>query len=432
MGQRNAAVGVLMVLLLWACGGPDAVDHTTAGASDTAALDPARALLGTTSQQATIDKDPVTEAAFELVPATVHLARGGDLHLKVPRGYELKVACEGLARPRFLTLSPDGRMFVTDMHDQTDNKKGRVCILSGWNEEQGRFTRTRVFLDSLRNPNQVAFYVHDGDTLLYVTTTDRLLRYDYHAGDTVCSGSPTVVTSFPAEGLGYKYGGWHLTRSLAIHKDKLYVSVGSSCNACLETDDMRATVLEMDPDGRNIRIYATGLRNAVGLKWVLGDLFATDMGSDQFGTEAPEDRLLVVQDAGFYGWPYFLQKGNTVYRDTAFDHLAANRPVPPDPAYAALGAHTAALGFDYFQHFSDEALRGRFLVALHGSGAVRLGKGYEIVRVRKGEKAEPVITGFLQGEERYGRPCDVHMRDDRSFFFTDDLGGVVYLVRRKG
>ncbi len=234
----------------------------------------------------------------------------------------------------------------------------------------------------------------------------------------------------PSYGLSYKYGGWHLTRSIAFHNDKLYVSVGSSCNACIETEEVRATILEMDPDGRNRRIYASGLRNAVGLKWVGDQLFATDMGSDQYGTEAPEDKLQLVTDGGYYGWPYYYQRGDSVLVDTAFakPHMRLRGCAP---AYAALGAHTAALGLDLFHSYDDPRLKGWFVVALHGSSVVSMSKGYRIVRVQHGHPVEALVDGFLQGNDRVGRPCDVLMRDAQSFWFTDDLNGVLYLVRRK-
>lgn len=371
------------------------------------------------------DRGPIT-----LAPAIVRLAKGLSFDLHIPEGYELKVAAEGMDRLRFITPSPDGRMFITDMHDLTDNKKGRVYILSGWNEDSARFTHRHVYVDGLRNPNQVAFYTTTADTFLYVATTNNLFRYPFHAGDTLPGTPPTTIDTFPNYGLNYKYGGWHLTRSLAFDHDKLYVSIGSSCNACIEKEDVRATILEMDPDGRNQRIYASGLRNAVGLKWIMGDLFATDMGSDQFGTEAPDDKLHHVVEDGFYGWPYFYQSGSEVLMDTDFAKPNM-RLRSPEKAYAVLGPHAAPLGFDLFTDFADEHLRNSFVVALHGSSVVKMGKGYAIVRVRPGYPPEKVVDGFLQNGERYGRPCDVRMRDARSFWFTDDMNGVLYLVRAK-
>lgn len=371
------------------------------------------------------DRGPI-----KLVPVKVALARGGEFELSVPEGYELKVAAEGMERSRFITPSPDGRMVITDMHDLTDNKKGRVYILSGWNEDSARFAHRHVYLEGLRNPNQVAFYSTSADTFLYVATTNNLLRYPYHAGDTLPAAAPTTIDTFPNYGLNYKYGGWHLTRSLAFLGDKLYVSIGSSCNACIEKEDVRATILEMDPDGRNQRIYASGLRNAVGMRWIMDELFATDMGSDQFGTEAPDDKLQRIIENGFYGWPYFYQSGDSIVMDTAFARPNM-RLRPPRQAYSALGPHTAPLGFDLFTDFKDERLRNSFVVALHGSSVVKMGRGYAIVRVRPGYPPVNVVDGFLRNGERYGRPCDVSRRDAESFWFTDDMNGVLYLVRPK-
>lgn len=376
-------------------------------------------------------RDFKDRGAITLVPQRVALAEGAAFDLRIPEGYELKVAAEGMDRLRFMTPSPDGRMFITDMHDLTDNRKGRIYILSGWNEDSARFSDRRTYIDNLRNPNQVAFYMTATDTFLYVATTDNLLRYPFHAGDTVPGVPPTTIDTFPNYGLNYKYGGWHLTRSLAFDHGKLYVSIGSSCNACIEKEDVRATILEMDPDGRNQRIYASGLRNAVGLKWIMGDLFATDMGSDQFGTDAPDDKLQHVVDGGFYGWPYFYQSGDEIVMDTGFAKPNM-RLRSPEKAFATLGAHAAPLGFDLFTGFADEHLRNSFVLALHGSSIVRMGKGYAIVRVRPGYPLEKVVDGFLQNGARYGRPCDVRMRDARSFWFTDDMNGVLYLLRAKG
>ncbi len=377
------------------------------------------------------------EGPINLVRAHVHLAKGLDFDLRIPKGYELKVAAEGFERLRFMCGATSDRLFITDMHDLTDNKRGKVYMLSNWNEDSARFLTRETCFEGLRNPNQVLAYSDSLHHWLYLATTDKLLRYPISDRDVFSAGTPEVVDTFPAYGLSYKYGGWHLTRSLAMNNGKLYVSVGSSCNACIEKEDVRATILEMDPDGKNKRIYATGLRNAVGMHWIMGDLFATDMGSDQFGIEAPEDKLQRVVDGGFYGWPYFYQTGDEVVLDTAFakPNMRLRSPLP---AYVALGPHTAPLGFEFFDRFADDRLRNCFVVALHGSSVVPMAKGYSIVRVRKGEPTVPVVTGFLQHGERFGRPCDILVRrpegptrDPESFWFTDDLNGVLYLLRKK-
>ena len=275
----------IAVAVFTSCG-PDVPAPTWEGTDgkDTLQVDHAPADLTAIQLLAQDAREFKDRGAIALAANGVRLAKGLSFDLRVPEGYELKVAAEGMDRSRFITPAPDGRVFITDMHDLTDNKKGRVYILSGWNEDSARFAKRQVYLEGLRNPNQVAFYSTATDTFLYVATTNNLFRYPFHAGDTLPTAEPTVIDTFPNYGLNYKYGGWHLTRSLAFQGDKLYVSIGSSCNACIEKEDVRATILKMDPDGRNQRIHASGLRNAVGLKWIMGDLFATDMGSDQFGT----------------------------------------------------------------------------------------------------------------------------------------------------
>ena len=111
----------------------------------------------------------------------------------------------------------------------------------------------------------------------------------YNRGDNKPPDSGQVIARFPDYGLSYKYGGWHLTRSLAFHNEKLYVSVGSSCNACVETEEIRAVVLEMNPDGTDAKIFARGLRNSVGIKWIGNELWGTGMGRDLAGPDKPED-----------------------------------------------------------------------------------------------------------------------------------------------
>src|SRR5215216_5194388 len=197
-------------------------------------------------------------------------AKGRAFNLYLPAEFEIKVARMGLKRARFLAKAPDNRIFVTDMFNRTDNKKGAVYILEQFDAESGRFNKITPYLTGLRNPNSIAFHTEKGGGhWFYLALTDRLLRYKYTPGENSPSSSPELLATFPDYGLNYKYGGWHLTRTIAIGENgKLYVSVGSSCNACEEKEPVRATVTEMYLDGKNQRVFAGGLRNAVGLKLV--------------------------------------------------------------------------------------------------------------------------------------------------------------------
>lgn len=374
-------------------------------------------------------------AAFHLLPHHIVLQKGIELDLSIPQGYQISVAAEGLRRLRFLSKSPDGRLFATDMFDKSDNKRGRVYIFSGWDDSTHRFKKINTFLDSLHNPNQVAFYTRNDSSFIYIAETGQLRYYYYHAGDTIATGSPTVIATFPDYGLSYKYGGWHLTRSIAFHNNKLYVSVGSSCNSCIEKESVRATILEMNPDGSDSKIFAAGLRNSVGLKWAGNQLWATSMGRDLIGPDKPEDLLLRVERNTHYHWPWYYQYQGRIYPDAQMQDSAADNHINistvPPLAFTGFKAHTAPLGLAYFSDFADAALNNALVVALHGSTSVWRQRGNAIVKANGGNRYTAIVEGFLTGKtdsERKGRPCDVLMNDRTSFFFSDDHQGVLYYV----
>jgi glucose/arabinose dehydrogenase len=248
-------------------------------------------------QQTTAKKVPRPK----LVPHRISLSGKGSFDLNLPPGFEISVAAEGLRRVRFMARSPDGRIFVTDMYNLTDNEKGAVYILDEFDLVHKNFRKVKPYLQHLRNPNSIAFYTDPkGVDWFYLATTDRLVRYRYTAGENVPGVQPEVLATFPAYGLAYKYGGWHATRTVVIGGNgKIYVSVGSSCNACEEKEEVRATILEMDPDGKNQRYFARGLRNAVGLRWIKEGLYATNMGADHLGDDKPADTMYAVKDGEY-------------------------------------------------------------------------------------------------------------------------------------
>jgi len=374
-----------------------------------------------------------TSFAQKLVPHKINLKNGKTFSLNLPADYEIIPAAEGLKRVRFFAQSPDGRIFVTDMHDLTDNKKGAIYILSEFNLEIGKFTRVTPYLTNLKNPNSVAFHTDEnGQDWFYLAETDKLTRRKFQKGEIKpTAAKPQILATFPDYGLSYKYGGWHLTRTIAFAPNgKLYVSIGSSCNACEEKEKIRATVLEMNADGSNQRVYAKGLRNAVGLKWIGSFLFATNQGADHLGLNRPNETFYALKDGADYGWASCYEANGKITRDAKFRRLKSCANIPK--SYAAFPAHSSALGFDYFDETTgDENIKNSFLVALHGSTDKDLARGYKIVIVRKGKPSRDFISGFLQGKKVVGRPCDIMRLDANSFLFTDDHSGVIYYVRKK-
>jgi len=409
-----------------------------------------------------------------LIPHTLRYAPGKSITLSLPAPFDINIAARGLGRVRFFAQSPDGRIFVTGMHDLSDNTQGSVFILDGWDAQTHTFARTVHYLDHLRNPNNLAFWTDPAthQTWLYLPLTDRLVRYRYNAGDNAPSSSPQTLLRFPDYGLSYKYGGWHLTRTVAIGQvrgaTRVFVAAGSSCNYCQEREVLRAAVVSMDPDGRRPSLIAQGLRNAVDLHFVQerdgSALFATNMGDDHLGDKLPEDTFFQLDPAANpplnYGWPtcYFAH-GRSVLDTTPLPSLsdpAAIAPVPlaaedsvygkqrgvaaagtnltaggghaskPDPD-AALGRAPAPLrscervppAYTTFAAHSsplgfaffpqsDPLLHDNFLVALHGASHPRIGTGYRVVRFTP---ADRVPRGFITGFLTFaqGRPV-VHGR----------------------
>lgn len=395
---------------------------------------------------------------------TLTYAPGKQIALTLPEPFDIGVAATGLKRVRFFAKSPDGRIFVTGMHDLGDNRLGSVFILEGWDENTHRFTHVTHYLDHLRNPNNLAFWTDPTtkQSWLYLPLTDRLIRYKYNAGNEAPVSQPETLIRFPDYGLHYKYGGWHLTRTVAVVNrngaTRIFVSAGSSCNYCREDEVLRAAVVSMDPDGKNQRLEAQGLRNAVDLQQVSdldgGAVFASNMGDDHLGAKLPEDTFfeLMARSGSVpnYGWPtcYFANgkaaldktplpslqdardagqaaerpKGeDSVYGEqkgvaTAGTNLAAGggHKEEPDPnadlgpvpvplkscadvpaAYTTFAAHSSPLGFAYFGK-QDSNLSGSFLVALHGASHPSIGTGYKVVQFTPAGRApRPFITGFL-------------------------------------
>ena len=378
---------------------------------------------------------PSTTRAQKLKPHPISLANGKSFALNLPDGYEIAIAAQGLKRIRFMTLSPDNRLFVTDMYSLADNRRGVVYIFDQFDRRTYTFKKVTKYLSGLRNPNSVAFYTdRSGTNWFYLALTDRLVRYRYEAGKDAPSGEPQVLATFPDYGLGYKYGGWHLTRTVIVGGNgKIYVAVGSSCNACEEKEEVRASILEMDPDGKNQHYFARGLRNAVGLRWTKGKLYATNMGSDHLGDNRPADTFYVIEDGKNYGWPYCFQAGPRIYADPKFNTGGTKfdcRKVPD--ALTPFPAHSSPLGLEYFDSNNATDLAGSFLVALHGSTKKSLQRGYRVVRIAEsGGRMEDFITGFFEVGKINGRPADVFSFGKDAFLVTDDYSGVVYYVYRK-
>ncbi len=340
---------------------------------------------------------------------------------RVPEGFSVGLFAEGIANARFLRPTPAGDLLVSQP------RAGRVWLLERDADGDGRSDGRRALLEGLDRPHGMD--LRDG--WLYVAEGDAVGRVRFDAGTRGTEGGfERVVTGLPE-------GGNHWTRTLRFGPDGwMYVSVGSSCNVCLEQDPRRAALLRFRPDGSGEEIYATGLRNAVGFDWRPGtdELYATDNGRDLLGDDFPPCELDRVERGGFYGWPF--ANGDRV-PDPEFGEghdagIAAS--IPPEHAFRA---HNAPLGIRFLRSpAAPLAYRGAALVALHGSWNRTRKDGYEVVslhwRADGSIEERDFLTGFLDDDDVIGRPVDVAEGPDGAIYVSDDYAGAVYRVTSGG
>jgi cytochrome c553 len=262
---------------------------------------------------------------------------------------------------------------------------------------------------------------------LYVAESGGVRRLRFDPVSRTASGPPEAVVS------GLPAGGGHWTRTLRFGPDgHLYVSIGSSCNVCLEDDPRRASIVRHRSDGRAPEIFASALRNAVVFDWrpETGELYATDNGRDLLGDDVPPCELNRVVEGGFYGWPFAY--GDRVADPDLGEGHAADVARSLGPVHA-FRAHNAPLGLTFLRGAGlPPAYRGAALVALHGSWNRTRKDGYKVVSLHWNAdgtiEERDFLTGFLDGEDVYGRPVDVAEGPDGAIYVSDDYGAAIFRV----
>lgn len=334
-----------------------------------------------------------------------------DLPLTIPEGFRIETFADGLSDARVMVQDGFGSFWVS----RPD--AGIVTLL----EMSGSTLRGRddVFR-GMNKPHGLAIDPVNGmDLFIAEETTIKRAR--------IYSDAPVVtIAQLPA-------GGRHTTRTLEIGPDdRLYVSIGSTCDVCVEGNELHGTIISMNKDGSDQRIVATGLRNAVFFTWhpVDGSMWATEMGRDRLGDDLPPEEVNVIQEGGDYGWPYCY--GDRV-RDTTFqsqEQIDCGATIPP--AYT-LPAHTAPLGLAFVPEEGwPEEYWYDLLVAQHGSWNSTVPVGYEIVRIPLNDQASregdtvPFISGFREGGTTHGRPVGLLAQPGGILYITDDERGAIY------
>lgn len=355
--------------------------------------------------------------------STPSTARGVD-GLRVPDGFRVSTFATGGALgggefrpgpepgPRLLAAH-EGVVYVTIP------SQGRVVAFPTDTETATNVTTVVADLD---RPHGIDFF----DGQLYLATADQIRRYDLDGVAVAPDSMQVLVDDVPA-------GKWHWTRSLAIHDDHLYLSAGNCLSGdCSDGNDAYlAAITRFDLDGSNPTPYATGLRNAVGIGWHDGRLFATDNGADDLGADLPPDEINVVVEGGDYGFPHYYGANVPVS-----DEVAVDVPTDPVAPVVELPPHCAPLGFGFATGSGfPKQYRGDMFVALHGSWSREDPTGFEVVRVPYEKRTlgtpEPFLSGFLPVgagmKDAIGRPVDV-LALDGTLYVSDDLAGRLYRV----
>ena len=336
------------------------------------------------------------------------------LHLiEMPDGFQIDVYAR-VPNARSLELSPNGTLFVGN---RTGDSVYAVRDTDGDNKADERF----VLAEGLRMPNGVAY--RDGD--LYVAEVSRVWRFPGIEDNLENPSRELVSDTFPTD----RSHGW---KFIKFGPDgKLYVPVGAPCNICKPDFDRYANIMRMNPDGSNLEVYARGIRNTVGFDWhpETGDLWFTDNGRDWMGDNRPPDELNRAPEPGLhFGYPWC--HGGTI-QDPDFNDRPCSEFVPP---VQNLGPHVAALGMQFYtgDMFPGE-YKNEVFIAEHGSWNRSNKIGYRVMLVRLDGEGnslgyEEFATGWLQGEEAWGRPVDVELMDDGSMLVSDDFSGTVYRI----
>lgn len=345
--------------------------------------------------------------------------------LTVPKGFKVNVFAEGEFRyPRWMALAPNGDVFVAD------SRANSIIVLRDKNKD-GVADERSVWSDKLAQPFGMAFH----RDWFYVANTDSVVRFAYKSGQTQASGEPERLVELTAGGYNQ-----HWTRNILFSPDgkKMFVSIGSATNVDVEADPKRAAISVYDPDGKNHKIYASGLRNPIGLAWnpKTGELWTAVNERDGLGDDLVPDYATSVKEGGFYGWPFSYIGQNEDPRRKGENPDLVKKAIVPDVLFTS---HVAALGIQFYSgKMFPKEYQGDAFVAFHGSWNRAKLSGYRVVRIKfddkgmlEGNSYEDFVSGWLPDEnsnEVWGRPVGLLVLPDGSLLITDDGARKIWRV----
>jgi glucose/arabinose dehydrogenase len=378
------------------------------------------------------DLPPPSSNALSINLARV-AQRPADARLQVPAGFKIDLYADGFRDPRFLLTAPNGDIFVVE------SRANRIKALRN-GKDSGKSHVVETFVEQgLNKPFGIAFYPPGSDPqFLYVANTDGIIRFPYRNGDLKARGPAQQLAAHLSPG-GLLRGGGHWTRDIVFSPDgkKMYVSIGSRSNVSDKaTEENRARIFEFNPDGTGQKVFAWGIRNAVGIAFRPGtnELWMSTNERDEIGEDLPPDYISSVKPGGFYGWPWFYIGNHPDPRHKGKHPELAEKVIVPD---VLVEAHSATLNLCFYtgDQFPSE-YKGDIFAAFHGSWNRMKRTGYKVVRVpldhstgkARGEY-EDFVTGFVTAEGKvWGRPVGTTVAKDGTLLFSEDGNGTIWRV----
>ncbi|MBI2428440.1 MAG: PQQ-dependent sugar dehydrogenase [Ignavibacteriales bacterium] len=385
---------------------------------------------------------PIADLALQssrvIVPERYKNEISGNLSLSLPHGYTAKIFhAGGLSKPRFFAWSPDSVLHVAD------KSRGEIIALPDKNFD-GVADNAIVVASGFRKPHDLKFY----NGAMYVAEETQVSGCIDANGDGIYEKRSTFVSMVTG---GQQGGGGHDTRTIVFdpQKKKMYLSIGSQCNACRE--ESRAIIEEWNDDGTGRRVFATGCRNAIGMTMRNGKLWATNNGFDWQGDDIPPEWIDIVRDGGFYGYPYAYAHGvwvdfskpggyGSLLPLTALDSAKVRSMVQPA---TLVQAHSAPMAIEFSNHSFPQQFRNGAFVAYRGSWNRNEATGFKVVYIdfndindTTANSVADFVGGFLtgsSGRSAWGRPVGLET-DTRGnlYISSDDITECIIIVSAVG
>jgi glucose/arabinose dehydrogenase len=352
---------------------------------------------------------------------------------KAPAGFSVQIFITGLDNPRLIRTAPNGDIFLAE------GSSGKIKVFHGITRD-GKPEQTEVFTEGLTQPYGIAFYPPgDNPQWLYVGDTDAVVRFPYQNGDLKASGPAQHIVDLP-------HGRGHWTRDVQFTADgkKMFVAVGSASNVddpdSTPAERNRADILEFNPDGSEMRVYAYGIRNAGGglaIQPKTGELWCSVNERDGLGDNLVPDYITHVEEGGFYGWPWWYIGNHQDPRHEGTHPELRDKAIVPD---VLLQPHNASLEMAFYEGTQFPAeYQGDIFASEHGSWNRSVRTGYEVIRVplhqtsRAGGEYEDFVTGFVVDNGHvWGRPVGITEAHDGSLLLSDDGSNSIWRISYTG